>query len=493
MLNSKITNHTVIKRWRRAGMLLLAAAFLPQLLVSCSKDGEEPSPVETITYDRTFVNFTIVVGAGNEARTRAPEGGEEGDGRESGFAHENKVTGITVLLYQGDINAAGTTKIDHAIYYPVMKTDTWPAPNTDQGTHADEAYYTTGNRRLRDLGADITKSYHVIVVANLDITPRITPGTTTLDDVRDYIDIPQLYYGSAKGGDAEHFIMSSENDATLNFPGTTPTDIAEGKLYTFTNIRVERLAARIDFWTENGTYATDDGLSTPHDFVTPGYRYAIDGSSDVFVLTKVTPFNLYNGTEYLIKRTSATTNPYLADEAADTWVIDPNRKQKDNTNALGNYDSKLADVITNGGSDFTMKASDMHASSFNFNIGSSENVVIAYTGENTLLPESHLYKYATGLCLQGDIYKNGDASNKEPVTVTVYGYLRHQQEGTGEPYLITETPLDGIAAGDKVMNFGTVRNNIYRVSIDKIKDKGAIILKLKVKKWDEFLHKEIYI
>lgn len=477
-------------------MLLLAAALLPQLLVSCSKDGEEPSPVETIAYDRTFVNFTIVVGAGNEARTRAPLGGEEGDGRESGFEHENKVTGITVLLYQGDINAAGTTKIDHAIYYPVMKTDTWPAANTGLTGKADEAYYTTGNRRLRDLGADIKKSYHVIVVANLDITPRITPGTTTLADVRDYIDIPQLYYGSAKGGDAEHFIMSSENDATLDFPNTTATDIAEGKLYTFTNIRVERLAARIDFWTENGTYATGDGTNN---YQTPGYRYAIEGgSSDVFVLTKVTPFNLYNGTEYLIKRTSATTYPYLANELTDTWVIDPNRADKDNTKALDNYDSKLADVITNGYSAFTMSADTMHASSFKFDIPSGgtnyENVVIAYTGENTLLPTSHLYKYATGLCLQGDIYKNGDASKGPAVTVTVYGYLRHQQEGMGlEPYLITETPLDGIAAGDKVMNFGTVRNNIYRVSIDKIKDKGAIILKLKVKKWDEFLHKEIYI
>ena len=47
------------------------------------------------------------------------------------------------------------------------------------------------------------------------------------------------------------------------------------------------------------------------------------------------------------------------------------------------------------------------------------------------------------------------------------------------------------------MNFGIVRNNIYRISIDKVHEKTdetpKITLKIKVKKWDKFEHAPIYM
>ena len=41
------------------------------------------------------------------------------------------------------------------------------------------------------------------------------------------------------------------------------------------------------------------------------------------------------------------------------------------------------------------------------------------------------------------------------------------------------------------MNFGIVRNNIYRVSVDKIKEGNT--LEIKVKMWDKFTHEVIYM
>jgi hypothetical protein len=43
------------------------------------------------------------------------------------------------------------------------------------------------------------------------------------------------------------------------------------------------------------------------------------------------------------------------------------------------------------------------------------------------------------------------------------------------------------------MKFGIVRNNIYRVSIGRIDEKGTLELKIKVKKWDPFIHDFIYM
>ena len=43
------------------------------------------------------------------------------------------------------------------------------------------------------------------------------------------------------------------------------------------------------------------------------------------------------------------------------------------------------------------------------------------------------------------------------------------------------------------MNFGVVRNNIYRISIDRIDEKNNMQLNIKVKKWDVFTHEVIYM
>ena len=137
-------------------------------------------------------------------------------------------------------------------------------------------------------------------------------------------------------------------------------------------------------------------------------------------------------------------------------------------------------------------------------IGSKiDNIIIAYPKENTLLPTSPLKKYATGLAFIGKFYAIGSTTAEDR---TYYTYLRHQGEGTesykawqwnelGDDWTQQEygpAPTTGSYTAGPAMNFGIVRNNIYRVSVESITDEGIKLL-IKVKHWDRFEHTPIYM
>lgn len=101
-----------------------------------------------------------------------------------------------------------------------------------------------------------------------------------------------------------------------------------------------------------------------------------------------------------------------------------------------------------------------------------------------------LYYYATGLAIEGDYYTDGEGT---PEHLVFYGYLRHQGEDDG-PYIIKlSDDLDKTQTGTVPMNFGVVRNNIYRISIEKINERQHMEINIKVKKWDPFTHEVIYM
>jgi hypothetical protein len=79
-----------------------------------------------------------------------------------------------------------------------------------------------------------------------------------------------------------------------------------------------------------------------------------------------------------------------------------------------------------------------------------------------------------------------------------YGYLRHRGESSGiytafEASDLSKTETINSFGSRPAMNYGVVRNNIYRVSIDRITEKGTMELSIKVKKWDPFIHDFIYM
>ena len=216
----------------------------------------------------------------------------------------------------------------------------------------------------------------------------------------------------------------------------------------------------------------------------------------------MTPFNLYNDQEYLFKRvrsnwTGATPAIYyLGDESTTNYVVDPKTANKDNSNTNQPvYLSPIAEEMSNSYTQAMSSLSDGQA----FTAADGYNsVIIAYPKENTLMPGSHLKKYATGIAFEAKYYANPDAT---PITRVYYHYLRHQGEltenGSYQARQWNELNADeSISSHNPIvpMNYGIVRNNIYRVSIEGFNTvEGTIKIKIEEKHWRHVDNPTIYI
>lgn len=506
----------IIRRLRNIFIAMTCLAMM-----SACRDFESDRLIEQSVGD-CYINLAISVSNGNSHSTRAntPTGGEDGDGREAGFERENTVTGITLILYQDadGINTTANPVLQLVRYFPVTERAI--------GTMPIEVTYTTG---VQPLGANILNfgaTYHAIVIANApEVAASLTEGTSTLNDLRNKT-LSTIYAGdpTKSADDCTNFAMSSEEDNTIDFGSVTATNLdgtphvkGQDRLFDLKEqpLVIERMAARIDFHAANS-----NGYKTNADnaaYTIPGYEYNVSGSStDKFVVTGIVPFNLTNGhatygIEYLIKRlrtdiSEATTTQYLINETTTNYVIDPKTDDKTESETPS-LTSPLANIyaLIGNSSDPTQPQLDnttdnpyyhsieaMHASSSKSTISEKENVVVCYPMENCLLPESKLYYHATGIAIIGYYYQNGTGTGTRYVYL---GYLRHQGEAESydiQPYT-TPLALNAAMGTTKAMNFGIVRNNIYRVSVNSIDSKGTLELKIKVKKWDPYIHEYIYM
>lgn len=537
----------------RSLALAAAALLLPAMLASCQWMKEDFDDEIADSAAARYINITVSVSASNEAVTRAtPLGGEYGDGWEKGFDRENEVENITLIFYkdanginsdQSSLSEEQQTKILAVKKYDVHKLEAGELPEsyTHNHTHTpaepsdgyaeNEVIYTTGDQILSEADLDVFQTnteYHVIVVANAD--PNVTAGMT-LAQARDVI-MTTAYEGTGVATDASKFVMSSERDATIKLVNPTVVETENKFIYYLDCIHIERLAARIDFWakTKDPDATTTSYMSATYDadkYDHAGYVYNVgkkdtDNKQDHFVLTSITPFNLMNGNEYMLKRTNDATNKYLASETLENWVLDPysaanggknsetahptyltstlttvkalnetNWRTYSKTVMLSNRQT-LATETTEGGK-FTVKD--------NTNTVSADNIIISYTKENTLNNGTRLYYYATGLAFEGYYYKK-DATKDESGKFTggerrvFYHYLIHQ--GDADVYqALTQTTLNDtdVCPNSPAMKYGIVRNNIYRVCIESINadetEELYVKLLIKVKKWDKFVHTPI--
>ncbi len=483
-------------------ILLSGACAL--LLTACSAVTDGAYDDTAKNTNNHYINLAISVANGQNAMTRGvPAGGEDGDGRELGFDRENAITGITLILYQSatGINDAANPTVDFVAYYPVSRITKDPDPI--------EATYSTGNQLVPHNTIDFSKSYHAIVVANADLTGTITTSSK-LNDVRSAT-LTTIYSGNATfpAQQCAGFVMSSEQDQTLTFSTHGTKDAAGDSYYDMSDepIRIERMAARIDFWAVNGSY--DDGTTSGH----AGYVYNVTGSlTDKFVVTGVVPFNLTNGhatygREYLLKRLtenlSSISAEWLVNESATNYVLDPKTTDKVTAEhpSLTNSLESIKDLasFTANGYYKTIEAMHSAVQTAGTSAGFSsltdlspsqtgEDLIVAYPMENTLLPESQLYYHATGVALEGYYYAGGLSST--PTRKVYYGFLRHQGEGDSYEILTTNSTTE-ISHTATAMNVGIVRNNIYRVYISSITPDGKMKLMIKVKKWDKYKHGKI--
>lgn len=457
--------------------LLLLSVLVIGAFASCAGSTDDDDGKPDAFKGEAYFTVQVAVAGDTKATSRAagPQGGEDGDGRETAFENEYKVNNVCVFLYSSTTGISdGDAKIEQAFFF---KKPTEKAGNTKY-----DKVYTFEKKQC--LPIVVSKAYHVLVVANAgDITN--TYLNKNLSELRDA-------YLQAFDPTSKNFIMTSEKDATTKLAsagGNATGDGSEANPLTV-NVDVERLAARIDIDPGDGKYV--DSPTTPG---TGTYAFDVKDATNTlvggFVLESILPYNKLTSGEFCIKRVGdkmGTTLSYLGDETttsgtdktATNYVIDPwtSDKNAGSTPSGLTYNvRKLNDASWSSATGYLpVKKVLGTASSF---------FILDYAMENTTFDNSE--EYATGLVFKGKYYEasDWDTANKQP---------KAGKSGTDKYYTYTIRHSDPTGNGttNDIMHYGIVRNNIYRVRIDGITGKGPDGMKvtLNVRKWATYTHDE---
>lgn len=428
---------------------------------SCASDTTSDLPLPSKDM-KAYLQVKVTVEGSGDTRasrtTTGPQGGENGDGREPGTNHENEVNSLAVLLYKSDNNdlSEDDAKIDYVYTFTNLKAET--------PTSGRDATYTTVPKEID--AAIVGKNYHVIVIANADDMTSRCKGKK-ISEVRD-LQMSKVCTRDADITKFSNFIMSSENDAKIDFT----KEGSETNPYQVT-VDIERLAARIDI-IPNATYDDTD----------KGYYYNVmDGTNVVggFKLESITPSKVMTKGEYLIKRVSS--------DAAVSAVTYFGLEAKDADNKATNY---VVCPWTKARAGLTLAEAEGPASLYKVKETTSTSTtvetasyILDYVMENTTTDNAEAY--STGLIFKGKYYESSewDATKHRPIAGA---------KGTEKKYTYTLRHSDPSGSGTTAdpMHFGVVRNNIYQVKVEGVEGKSkGIKLTIHVVPWAHYDHGEV--
>lgn len=456
--------------------LLLLSVLVIGAFASCAGSTDDDDGKPDAFKGEAYFTVQVAVAGDTKATSRAagPQGGENGDERETAFENEYKVNNVCVFLYSSIAGISdGDAKIEQAFYFE--------KPTEESGNTKYDKVYTFEKKQC--LPIVVSKAYHVLVVANAgDIT--LTYLNKKLSELRDA-------HLKAFNPTSNNFIMTSEKDVTTELAsagGNATGDGTEANPLTV-NVDIERLAARIDIDPGDGKY-----VDSPTNPGTGTYAFDVkDVSSNLvggFVLESILPYNKLTSGEFCIKRVGDNTGTaltYLGDEKtvsetnkkATNYVIDPwtSGKNTGSTPSGLTYNvRKLNDAGWPSAKGYLPVQKVLGTASPFF--------VLDYAVENTTFDNSE--EYATGLVFKGKYYElsDWDSTKKQP---------KAGKSGTDKYYTYTIRHSDPTGAGPKTapMYYGIVRNNIYRIKIEGVVgEKKGMVLTIAVKKWAKYTHAE---
>lgn len=435
--------------------LSLLALLLVMSFASCASDTTSDLPLPSKDMKAYLQVKVTVEGSGDTRASRAakgPQGGEEGDGRETGINHENDVNSLAVLLYKSDKDDLSN---DDAIIEYVYTFTNLKKVATSSGK---DATYTTVPKEID--AAIVDKNYHVIVIANADDMTSKCKGQK-IKDVRD-LQMSKVCTRDADITKFSNFIMSSKKDATIDFS----KEGSETNPY-LVDVDIERLAARIDI-IPTATY-DDTGK---------GYYYNVmDGTNVVggFKLESVTPTKVMTSGEFLIKRVSP-------DAAVSKVTYYGEEEMNPTTKASTNY---VVCPWTKNRTGLTLSNAEGSISYNVQKVASSKSYILDYVMENTTTDNKE--DYSTGLIFKGKYYEETewDKTTMRPTTGA---------PGTDKEYTYTLRHSDPSGSGtkDDPMHFGVVRNNIYQVKVEGVEGKSkGLKLTIHVVPWAHYDHGEV--
>ena len=427
---------------------------------SCASDTTSDLPLPSKDMKAYLQVKVTVDGSGDTRASRAakgPQGGEEGDGRETGLDNENEVNSLAVLLYKSDKDDLSDDNAIIEYVYTFTNLNKVTPP-----TSGKDATYTTVPKEID--AAIVGKNYHVIVIANADDMTSKCKGKK-ISKVRD-LQMSKVCTRDADIKKFSNFIMSSKKDAKIDFT----KEGSETDPYQV-EVDIERLAARIDI-IPNATYDDTD----------KGYYYNVmDGTNVIggFKLESVTPSKVMTSGEYLIKRVSSN--------AAVSAVTYFGLETKNAANKATNY---VVCPWTKDRTGLTLRNAEGPASLYNVKETTSASTtdpsyILDYVMENTTTDNAEAN--STGLIFKGKYYEETewDATTKQPKV----GATGAEKEYT---YTLRHSDPSGSGTLSDPMHFGVVRNNIYQVKVEGVEGKSkGIKLTIHVVPWAHYDHGEV--
>ena len=528
----------------------LFAFCIVAVLCGCSSDCV-PDVVEPggMSY---YLRLNLSVGDNGQTRAvdEHPWGGETGDGTEAVDAahpHENDIQDLTIYIYKGTgVNDPSDTHIKTSKYFNGLSLKASDSYTTDPLEIKDPNYVKEAGDRI-------------IVLANMgDMS-----GLETLGEVRDLLVNTAWARNGSSIKDYFYFAMSSSIDNTTS--GVLNTTKAGTYSDPFlADVTIERVAARIDFWLikdldtdeDYATYnvgAGTDKFRLSHVRIVNGSQmptYNLKRTAEtVNPLGTVTYLSdeevntgTYIPTNYVVEPLTTKKNgsAVISNTTLNYWFGASSLKNSTSLDFLNNSESKIAshklEKFTTPELDDAMDHLD----------GTDDHKITCYTlgyvMENTMDKTGQIPQFATGLELKGTFvpdpshvnklsggvaeadlsyspgsdfwyYVSTDESTKiifsNEADATTYeaahsGTVKKYTNGECYYYVwIRHAMYDsGHGTGTYPMEYGIVRNNIYRIGVRKVEfigtevpDPGATPLTstMTVREWRLLKHSEIVL
>lgn len=415
---------------------LLGAMLMAAVLSGCGESDDLQDGQPSTGAGKQYVSLTFTMPTQDESsRAGNPTGGERGDGYEQGQDNENTITDAVAFFFQNNgagVNGDAKTPVQY------LRFTDFNQPEDGNGNPIDRTYTS------KPVPTDLYGAYNVLVVAN--------PGSdwwttkTTLGAVRDEV-LKQAWTGEA--GKESYFLMSSAADATIQISDANNTEATAAN----TEIKVERMAARVDYKTLN--------------------RYTIEEDEDykgatVEIKGAILVNNLTEPGSYAMKRVSTASTggdiTYLGDETLgddgfpSNWVQDP---------TTGNKSSAVFGVSWTD-----TRASDPNWWSGKATIGKpitkedGEWNILGYTLENITALGETKHEYNTAVVFMAKFHSVGVEHYKDGATFfelgnTLYASMEDLMAGfSGRTVNDMNAALEGCASWDDVESFyNTLRDD----------------------------------
>ncbi len=473
---------------------------------------------------------------GTRATTTPPEGDEDGDGRENAHYNENNIYNVSFFIYNDGVNffnaADNSTPIKYKGYVGGL-TLRGDGPHTTPAVKIKSYTPATGDR--------------IIVFANIG---DVTSQYNTVEDLKSAeISRANTWTTNAKIKDYDKFAMSSCTDdadyGKIDYtkPGT------EGNPFLAT-AEIERIAARVD-------WVLPLNASSQPDLDSNGAKYAVseDGTVGTMYITDIRMVNDAISNTYMIRRSATTVGgsvTYMEKQTVDpknrpqSYVITPTSVAKKTEVTYSTWynsiyaDSKVPATFFPDATTYNVNT-NANPTDGRFKVDTEWCYTIGYTMENTMDATMQNNNLRTGLLLKSvfvptTVYECTSVGTLPTVTTYTkdedFWYYEDKLDRTKSMFFKTETDLDNYAHGKSAsdyqkhhyengvcyyyiwikhagcedqalegtypMEYAIVRNNIYRIKVERVLSIGTPTPEptkeaIRVRRWNRREHPEILL